>query len=93
MHTVQTARYWYSINKIWIKRLFSIHRTCTGTEESNDRNFPMQEPVLGIRIRIIRMFLGLQDPDPLVRGTYPRIRIHTKMSRIPNTGRNIIVPQ
>jgi hypothetical protein len=26
------------------------------------------------------------DPDPLVRGTYPRIRIRTKMSRIPNTG-------
>ncbi len=25
-------------------------------------------PVLGIRIRI---FLGLQDPDPLVRGTDP----------------------
>jgi hypothetical protein len=24
--------------------------------------------VLGIRIRRIRMFLGLQDPDPLVRG-------------------------
>jgi hypothetical protein len=28
-------------------------------------------PVLGIRIRLIRMFLGLQDPDPLVRGTDP----------------------
>jgi hypothetical protein len=29
------------------------------------------------------------DLDPLVRGTDPRIqiRIHTKMSRIPNTGR------
>jgi hypothetical protein len=28
-------------------------------------------PVLGIRIRRIRMFLGLQDPDPdlLVRGS------------------------
>jgi hypothetical protein len=24
-------------------------------------------------------------PDPLVRGTDPRIRIHTKMSRIRNT--------
>jgi hypothetical protein len=39
----------------------------------------------------IRMFLGIKDPhpDPLVRGTDPRIRtciqIHTKMSRIPNT--------
>jgi hypothetical protein len=33
------------------------------------------------------MFLGLSDPypDPLVRGTDPRIRIRTKMSRIPNT--------
>jgi hypothetical protein len=27
--------------------------------------------VLGIRIRRIRMFLGLPDPDPLVRGTDP----------------------
>jgi hypothetical protein len=25
-------------------------------------------PMLGIRIRRIRMFLGLPDPDPLVRG-------------------------
>jgi hypothetical protein len=25
------------------------------------------------------------DPDPLVRGTYPGIRIRTKMSRVPNT--------
>jgi hypothetical protein len=32
------------------------------------------------------------DPDPLVRGMGPRIRIHTKMSRIPNTGfRSVIV--
>ncbi len=29
------------------------------------------EPVLGIRNRRIRMFLGLPDPDPLVRGTDP----------------------
>jgi hypothetical protein len=47
--------------------------------------------VLGIHIRIrirrIRMFLGLTetDPDPLVRGMDPGIRIRTKMSRIPNT--------
>jgi hypothetical protein len=27
--------------------------------------------VLGIRIRRIRMFLGLPDPDPLVRGADP----------------------
>jgi hypothetical protein len=26
------------------------------------------------------------DPDPLVRGMDPRIRIHTKMSWIRNTG-------
>ncbi len=37
------------------------------------------------------------DPDPLVRGTDPgiRIRIRTKMSRIPNTGfrlRSVPVP-
>ncbi len=29
------------------------------------------------------------DPDPLVRGTDPWIRIHTKMSRIRNTGISI----
>ena len=28
------------------------------------------------------------DPDPLVRGMDPRIRIHPKMSWIRNTGRN-----
>jgi len=28
-------------------------------------------PALGIWIRRIRMFLGLLDPDPLVRGTVP----------------------
>jgi hypothetical protein len=28
----------------------------------------------------------LPDPDPLVRGTAPRIRIRTNMSRIHNTG-------
>jgi hypothetical protein len=27
--------------------------------------------VLGIRIRSIRMFLGLPDPDPLIRGMDP----------------------
>jgi hypothetical protein len=48
--------------------------------------------VLEIRIRWICIFLGLPDPhpDPLVRGTDPRIRIRihirTQMSRIPNTG-------
>jgi hypothetical protein len=36
----------------------------------------------------IRMFWGVPDPhpDPLVRGTNPRIRIRTNMSRISNTG-------
>ncbi len=29
------------------------------------------------------------DPDPLVRGTDPGIRIRTKMSRIPNTAHNL----
>jgi hypothetical protein len=29
--------------------------------------------------------LNEADPDPLVRGTDPRIRISTKMSRIPHT--------
>jgi hypothetical protein len=31
-------------------------------------------------------FLGIPDPDPFVRGMDPRIRIHTKMSWIRNTG-------
>jgi hypothetical protein len=31
----------------------------------------MGEPVLGIRIRWIRMFLGLPDPDPIVSGMDP----------------------
>ncbi len=47
-----------------------------------------------LQIRIL-MFLGLLDPDPLVRGTDPvvrgmdpRIRIRTKMSWIRSTGKN-----
>ncbi len=48
--------------------------------------------VLRIRIRWIRMFLDLLDPDsdPLVRGMDRRIRIwiHTKMSWLRNTGCN-----
>jgi hypothetical protein len=49
-------------------------------------------PVFRIRIRIC-MFLGLPDPhpDPLVRGTDPRIRIRTKMSRIPYPTKNASV--
>ncbi len=32
----------------------------------------LRKAVLGIRIRGIRLFLGLlPDPDPFVRGTYP----------------------
>ncbi len=54
-----------------------------------------------IRIRRIRMFLGIPDPhpDPFVRGTDPRIRIRTNMSRIPtnmsrisNTNGNFLLP-
>jgi hypothetical protein len=33
--------------------------------------FAVLHPVFGIRIRRIRMFLGLLNPDPLVRGTDP----------------------
>jgi hypothetical protein len=44
----------------------------------------MTSPVFRIRIC---MFLGLPDPhpDPLDRGTDPRIRIRAKMSRIQYT--------
>jgi hypothetical protein len=70
----------------------------------NDLGIPVtmdyMASVLLIRIRIRgHMFLGLLDPDPLVRGMDPdplvrgidpriqiRIRIHTKMSWICNTG-------
>jgi hypothetical protein len=31
------------------------------------------------------------DPDPLVTGTDPRIRIRTKMSRIPNTEKTLCI--
>jgi hypothetical protein len=37
----------------------------------------------------IRMFLGLPDPDPIVRGTDPRIQIRTKISWIPNIAYNV----
>jgi hypothetical protein len=51
-------------------------------------------PMLGIRTCSIRMFHGLPepDPDPLVRGMDPgiriRIRISTKMSQIPTKQRS-----
>jgi hypothetical protein len=41
----------------------------TGIRKAS-RDSPCLLPVLGIRIRIL-MFLGLQDPDPLVRGADP----------------------
>ncbi len=50
----------------------------------NER-FSDMKPVFPIRIHQINMFLGLPDPDPLVRGMDPRIQIHTKMSWIRNT--------
>jgi hypothetical protein len=38
-------------------------------------------------------FLSLKnDVNPFVRGTYPRIRIRTKMSRIRNNGTHLPVP-
>jgi hypothetical protein len=51
----------------------------------NDVNVPL----FRIRIRI-HMFLGFPDkhPDPLVKGTDPRIQLRTEMERIPNTGLN-----
>jgi hypothetical protein len=53
--------------------------------------YDVNVPVFRIRIwiRRIHMFLGIPDPhpDPLVRGTDPRIRIwiHIEMSRIHST--------
>ncbi len=52
-------------------------------------SFSLKNDVIVPVIRI-RMFLGLPDPhpDPLARSKDPRVRIrvHTKISRIPNTG-------
>jgi hypothetical protein len=51
--------------------------------------------VLRIRIRIrrIRMFLVLLDPDPLVRGMDPRIQIHGSRSTDPDPHQNVVNPQ
>ncbi len=45
-----------------------LHQAIGDSGQSSLRSFG---PVLGIRIRRIRMFLGRQDPDPLVKGTDP----------------------
>ncbi len=53
---------------------------------------PINKSVFRIRSRIIHGFrtnLGLPDPDPLVRGTDPSIRIRIKMSRIQNIERKM----
>ncbi len=51
---------------------------CDFMSLKNDVNVPL------FRIRI-RRFLGLPDPNPLVRGTDVRIHIRTKTARILNT--------
>jgi hypothetical protein len=38
---------------------------------NRDQNWIEKVAVLGIRIRKIPMFLGLPDPDPLIRGMDP----------------------
>jgi hypothetical protein len=50
----------------------NINRLRIGIQVFDDKNV-IQQPVLRIRIRIrrVRMFLGLLDPDPLVRGVDP----------------------
>ncbi len=47
--------------------------------------------VIRTRIRRFRMLLGLPypHPDPLDKGTNPRIRIRTKMSLVHNTAKNV----
>jgi hypothetical protein len=45
-----------------------LHQALRDSGQSSLRSFG---PVVGIRICRIRMFLGLQVPDPLVRGTDP----------------------
>jgi hypothetical protein len=51
-----------------------------GITKMNEESFNIKKNLLG----------NLKELDPLVRGTDPgiRIRIRTKMSRIPNTGKN-----
>ncbi len=46
-----------------------VHRPSQGSREHRQHTQVHTQPVLGIRIRKIRMILGLSDPDPLVRGT------------------------
>jgi hypothetical protein len=57
-------------------------------------NEPLNETV-GMLLSVFRihMFLGPMDPDPLVRGMDPRIRIriHTKISWIRNTDFFLVV--
>jgi hypothetical protein len=43
----------------------------TQARAGNSKNAALVKAVLGIRIRRIRMFLGLLDPDPLVGGMDP----------------------
>ncbi len=43
----------------------------TQARAGNSKNDALVKALLGIRIRRIRMFLGLLDPDPLVGGMNP----------------------
>ncbi len=59
----------FSRIRISIRSTFSI-KTCTEYLEV-DQVLPVLVAVLRIRIHRIHMFLGLLDPDPLVRGMDP----------------------
>jgi hypothetical protein len=50
------------------------------------KNYSVFRSRIWIWSRKIHMFLGLPNPDPLVRGMYSRIRIRTKLTWIRNTG-------
>ena len=53
----------------WIRIRIRIRNTaCNQRQLFQNFTANQQKPVLGIRIR---MFLGLPDPDPLVRGANP----------------------
>jgi hypothetical protein len=64
------------VTSFWV---FTFEKWCKSTfKKSKQKNFFLHYFSVGI--------LKVNDPDPLVRGMDPRIRIHTEMSWIRNTG-------
>ncbi len=63
------------------------------TDDPHPEADPHPDPLITSTVRgsgSVSHKYGSYDPDPLVTSTDPRIWIRTKMSRIPNTGKNIL---